>query len=84
MKIFIRHNLRIWTLADSRISQIPDSGVSQVHDSRSSQVPGSRVSQILDSRVSRVSIILKWTADSRKEVRFGYRFRMLLENLKNT
>jgi hypothetical protein len=31
-----------------------------------------------------VSIILKWTTDSREEARFGYHFRILPENLKNT
>jgi predicted XRE-type DNA-binding protein len=52
MKIFIRHDLQIWTLVDSRISQIPVSEVLQVHDSRSSQIRDLKASQFHDSRSS--------------------------------
>jgi hypothetical protein len=82
--IFIHHDFRIWSPLDSRILLIPVSGASQVHDSRASQVRDSRASHIHDSRASQVSSILRWTADPHEEARFGYHFRTLLENLKNT
>jgi hypothetical protein len=61
-----------------------DYRASRVHDSRASQVHDSKASQVHDSRASQVSTILEWTVDSREEARFGYHFRTLLENLKNT
>jgi hypothetical protein len=74
MKIFIHHNLRIWTSLDSWISQIPDSGVSQVHDSRVSHASDSRVSHVCDSRTSQVPNILKWVDSSSTEAWFGNYF----------
>jgi hypothetical protein len=84
VKIFIYHDLRIWSSLDSRISQISDFGASQVHDSRASQVHDSRASQVHDSRTSQVTIILKWTVVSHEEARFGCLFRTLPKNLKST
>jgi hypothetical protein len=55
--------------------QIPDLYKFQIPDLRRFQIPDLCRFQ---------SIILKWIADSREEARFGYRFRTLLENPKNT
>jgi hypothetical protein len=81
--------LRLWlghpwssNLLSTKITTHCNSRSSRISDSRASQVPDSRSSRVLDSRASQVSIILKWTADSREVARLGYHFCTLLENLK--